>query len=134
VSATRRAISSSTNLHDQEVIVERRQLAMRLDQVQLLAERGQAGRPFEVGLDLAAHLVGAVARDLVGAQAERQQRLRGVALIGRRRKRDDDMIDRLHECGHHTGFWRARLGSNQRPLASEANTLSTELRARGARF
>src|SRR5690606_1933836 len=26
--------------------------------------------------------------------------------------------------------WRARLGSNQRPLASEASTLSTELRAR----
>ena len=25
--------------------------------------------------------------------------------------------------------WRARLGSNQRPLASEASTLSTELRA-----
>ena len=28
--------------------------------------------------------------------------------------------------------WRARLGSNQRPLASEASTLSTELRAREA--
>ena len=29
------------------------------------------------------------------------------------------------------GDWRARLESNQRPLASEANTLSPELRARG---
>ena len=30
---------------------------------------------------------------------------------------------------HHDFSWRARLGSNQRPLASEASTLSTELRA-----
>ena len=31
--------------------------------------------------------------------------------------------------GWRCDVWRARLGSNQRPLASEANTLSTELRA-----
>ena len=32
------------------------------------------------------------------------------------------------------GGWRARLESNQRPLASEANTLSTELRAQNIGF
>jgi cytochrome c5 len=33
-----------------------------------------------------------------------------------------------------TSAWRARLGSNQQPLASEASTLSIELRAQGTRF
>src|SRR5262245_52501592 len=32
----------------------------------------------------------------------------------------------------HSGRWRARRESNPRPLASEANTLSSELRARMA--
>ena len=40
----------------------------------------------------------------------------------------------FHEFSHDIGqkpflFWRARQESNLRPLASEANTLSTELRA-----
>ena len=36
----------------------------------------------------------------------------------------------LHDLGQkHPMFWRARQESNLRPLASEANTLSTELRA-----
>ena len=40
----------------------------------------------------------------------------------------------FHDFSHDVGqkpldFWRARQESNLRPLASEANTLSTELRA-----
>ena len=40
----------------------------------------------------------------------------------------------FHDFSHDMGqkpllFWRARQESNLRPLASEANTLSTELRA-----
>ena len=42
----------------------------------------------------------------------------------------------FHSFAHDVGqipllFWRARQESNLRPLASEANTLSTELRAPG---
>ena len=36
----------------------------------------------------------------------------------------------MHDVGQKPPlFWRARQESNLRPLASEANTLSTELRA-----
>ncbi len=38
----------------------------------------------------------------------------------------------MHDVGQKPLlFWRARQESNLRPLASEANTLSTELRAPG---
>ena len=40
----------------------------------------------------------------------------------------------VKEGNRDWGGWRARLESNQRPLASEANTLSTELRAQSIGF
>jgi hypothetical protein len=43
---------------------------------------------------------------------------------------DSCFRDFTHDVGQKPlGFWRARQESNLRPLASEANTLSTELRA-----
>ena len=43
---------------------------------------------------------------------------------------DSGFHDFSHDLGQNTPlFWRARQESNLRPLASEANTLSTELRA-----
>ena len=43
---------------------------------------------------------------------------------------DSGFHDFLPDIGQKTPyFWRARQESNLRPLASEANTLSTELRA-----
>jgi hypothetical protein len=43
---------------------------------------------------------------------------------------DSGFHDFLHDLSQkHPLFWRARQESNLRPLASEANTLSTELRA-----
>ncbi|MEN9586531.1 MAG: hypothetical protein RIT15_106, partial [Pseudomonadota bacterium] len=45
---------------------------------------------------------------------------------------DSGFRDFLHDLGQKPPlFWRARQESNLRPLASEANTLSTELRALG---
>jgi hypothetical protein len=43
---------------------------------------------------------------------------------------DSGFRDFPHDAGQKPlDFWRARQESNLRPLASEANTLSTELRA-----
>ena len=43
---------------------------------------------------------------------------------------DSGFYEFTHDVGQKTPlFWRARQESNLRPLASEANTLSTELRA-----
>ena len=43
---------------------------------------------------------------------------------------DSGFYDFTHDVGQNPlQFWRARQESNLRPLASEANTLSTELRA-----
>ena len=43
---------------------------------------------------------------------------------------DSGFPNSLHDAGQKPlDFWRARQESNLRPLASEANTLSTELRA-----
>ena len=43
---------------------------------------------------------------------------------------DSGFCDFTHDLGQNPPlFWRARQESNLRPLASEANTLSTELRA-----
>ena len=45
---------------------------------------------------------------------------------------DSGFYDFTHDVGQNPLlFWRARQESNLRPLASEANTLSTELRAPG---
>jgi hypothetical protein len=41
---------------------------------------------------------------------------------------------KLGEVPSFVDDWRARRDSNPRPLASEANTLSTELRARGRQY
>jgi site-specific DNA recombinase len=41
---------------------------------------------------------------------------------------------KLGEVPSFVNDWRARRDSNPRPLASEANTLSSELRARGVAF
>ena len=41
---------------------------------------------------------------------------------------------KLGEVPSFVDDWRARRDSNPRPLASEANTLSSELRARGVAF